>query len=132
MWTSRSLSIIGVAAAALFVPSTAHAEGTFNSYLRGVGTDYESRVWEDRNVDSENGYVYIGSCRAAGESRGLSSVLVDVGRVRTGPDAQVKRGLTCNGASVFFGDVGAGKYYFEVEDINVATRMDADQVKVVY
>ena len=132
MWKSRSLSVAGLATLTLLLPTTASAEGSFSSYLRGVGEDYESRIWEDRNVDSTNGFVYIGSCRAAGESRALSNVVIDVARQRTGPDATVKTGKTCNGASVFFGDVGSGKYYFEIEDINVASRMDADQVRVEY
>ena len=132
MSPSRSLSIAGLAALTLLLPTTASAEGRFTSYLRGVTDDYESRIWEDRNTDSTNGFVYIGSCRAAGESRALESVLIDVARSKTGPDPLVKRGKTCNGASVQFGDVGSGKYYFEVEDINVATRMDADRVTVEY
>jgi hypothetical protein len=128
----RSLSIVGLAALALVLPTTASAEGRFTSYLRGVGEDYESRVWEDRNTDNTNGFVYIGSCRDASNGRTLSSVVIDIARVRTGPDAQVKRGRTCDGASVFFGDVGSGKYYFEIEDIILAARMDADRVTVEY
>lgn len=94
MEASRSLWLSGLSIASLLLPLTASAEGRWTSYLRGVGEDFESRIWEDRNTDNVNGFVYIGGCRVAGTSKPTRAVLIDVARVRTGPDQLVKRGNT--------------------------------------
>lgn len=110
------------------------AEGTFSSSISKAVPGFESRQWQDNNLDSTNGYVNFKYC--TGDIAGYI-VEVDVGIYKedAGPDTQVGREtLQCQTGSdsVYSGDVGKDQYHFTIKGIKNATKVNVGAVKVVY
>lgn len=127
-----SFVIVGLAGPAL-------AEGTFSSSISNAATTFESRQWQDNNLDSTNGYVNFKNCQG---TIGGVQVSVDVGIYKedAGPDTQVGREwLQCQKGSdkpsdsVYAGDVGKDQYHFTIKGLqNAGKNVDVQAVKVVY
>lgn len=120
------------------VPTAAHAEGSFTSYINQAQPTFESRTWGDKNLDSVSTKITLTGCKAnaAGKPSGstaVKSVTVELWST-AGKLASIKRAC----GTYDFGRLGRSTFWFKISEINGykgADRkifLDVNTVKVTY
>lgn len=97
---------------------TAHAEGSFTSYMTQVQPLFYSRTWKDSNTDSTSTVVTLSNCKtnrggAAPGTSALQSVGVSLYRGGTHVSTITQKCGTYN-----FGRQRSGDYRFRIASIN--------------
>lgn len=135
-------AIAGVSFVVIGLAEPALAEGSFSSHISSGARGFESRSWQDNNLDNTNGYVNFKNCNSDGPSYG-TEVEVDVGIYKedAGPDTQVGREvLQCqqggeqSSDSVYEGDVPKDQYHFTIKGVvnGYNGKVNVSSVKVAY
>lgn len=124
MKTIRRASLVAFALSIL-VTGTALAEGSWNSFIAGALTGFDSRQWTDNNVDAANTTVRFTGCSdVLPGNNGQEHTDVAVFRiVPILPDVNHgQKRLTCGGANIGLGNwgrlPGSAQYFFEIKLIH--------------
>jgi hypothetical protein len=126
--------LAGVTAAALVLtasPATASTNpppartGGFLSHITNVGDGFKSRTWTDLDDDDTNAYILFVRCS--------SNPRVGVVNADTGKKI-ADESMSCTNTEdyFYFGDLPAGRYYFQIMDKNSATAFTVTSVLVRY
>lgn len=137
----RTVALVaaGAVALGLSIPTAAHAEGSYTSYITQAQPTFMSRTWNDKNLDPTATKVTLTGCKAnaAGKAAGttpVKSVTVELWST-AGKLATIKRS-TCG--TYDFGRKGKSTFWFVISEINghrTAERkifLDVSTVMVTY
>lgn len=116
----KALLTVATGALILAAATSAIAEGTWSSYLSGVGVGFSSRTWIDYGLDQVPTSVKLSGC-SMNTSGTFSSTHLNLFR-EYGIFPDISQGSianTCN--TVSWGSVGADYYHFTIEKINGST-----------
>lgn len=115
--TGRTATVVtGVVAIASLGIGPAFAEGSWSSSIGGWLTGKESRHWSDNNRDSVSTSVRFSGCNSSNGTFRYAGLQLKKERANL-PDPVVARDNNyCDTSS--FGDVSAGKYYFNYANMN--------------
>lgn len=129
--------IAGLAISLVGIPSAAHAEGSFSTYIKQGQPGFSSRIWNDYNVDGASTIVTLTGCKAnkpgaASGTTSVSSVKVSLYRNDIFVKAISRACGTYN-----FGRQGSGYFRFAMSAINGTTAfrsifLNVSTVKVQY
>ncbi|MFE3016972.1 hypothetical protein [Streptomyces sp. NPDC059256] len=104
------------------------AEGSWTSYISNWNLYNTSRTWSDGNTDAVGTSVRFTGCST---DNVFNSATLKLWKSVTGPDEDRGNQVnTCN--RVFWGDVSAGSYYFELWGISSGTLLNVTTVKTEY
>lgn len=100
----------------------AYAEGGWSSYMTGVLTGFNSRTWQDQNIDSTSTSITFSGC--TNNINPYHGVNAEVQLTRETPfyqpdESQGRRSLNCGGSDTkYWGRFPAGSYHFTLTGVN--------------
>lgn len=105
----------------ILMPVAAQAEGRWTSNYQNVFTPFESRRWQDNNVDGANTEKYMSGCRGPNPAYTSISGTFNLYRALSFRPDEDRGGRTfaCYGsARAGWGRVPSGEYHFTLKAVN--------------